>query len=263
MGDIWAPRVRRAAAAGAGGLAVRVNWASSANPIFERPWGNVVNVAVAAGLAADPSADPDDLLEKWLEETYVVAARSPARALYKASCGLVESFTSVGHVETTDHGRLFRSRSSADWFERVAGTLDRAQVEGQFVSAADFAARRLAMDAARDEALALVAALPDDVTVGTTGLEPVPELWRTELARGANALWHVGRATTDQLELVHVLRDMSAEGTDRQQRLLAVAEAIRRHDALWHTADPESYETLRGDEALAMLEACACERGRP
>ncbi|MFQ5460116.1 MAG: hypothetical protein ACE5EL_04930 [Anaerolineae bacterium] len=248
MGDIWAPRVLAAAEAGASTLALRINWSSTANPIFERPWGNVVNVAVARGLAARPDADPDDLLKAWIAATYPPDAAGPAFRLYKASPRILETLTSVGRVETTDHGRLFRSRTSASVFDRVADSLDRAQAEGLLTGAADFEARRRRVDGAVAQARDLVAALPPSVR---------PE-WRREMERGAAALGYLAAATTDQLALLDAKRRLDAGG--RAPGLAALALRMRTNDAAWRRADAESYETLKGEEALSMLRACKCAK---
>jgi hypothetical protein len=246
MGDIWAPRVRRAAGAGAASLAVRVNWAE-ANPIFGRPWGNLVNLALARGLAADPDADPDALLRAWIAARWPANAAEDAFTLYKRSAPLVRTMTSVGSVETTDHSRAFRTRDSADAYERARDSLDRAQAEGKLLTAADFDARRKEVAAAEAEALALVEALPDSV----------PNVWRSELERGARALGAIGRLTTEQLALAHwqsVLDDgPGSENRASASALLTRAAAdIQRIAEAWHASDPESYDTLLAEEAVLM-----------
>lgn len=249
LGDVYAARIRRLVAAGGRRVAVRINWNSSANPIFGVPYGNAVNVAVLAGLAKDPEADPDALLRAWIGETYPAPSREAAFAMYKASASLVARLFSPEGVDLTDHGRAFRGRQSRDQRERIAGMLAYVQSHGGLTTQEAFEARRRSIDQARRDASARVAALGD----------AAPAAWRTDLARGLQSLWRVARTTTDQLELAYWHGERSA---GRPVDSAAVSAAVRRiRDAVaeWSVEDPEAFDRLNGAELLPTIAAFGFE----
>lgn len=249
LGDAYAERIRRFAAGGGRRIAVRINWNTAANPIFDVPYGNVANVAVLAGLARDPAADPDDLLRAWIAGTYPERSRAAAFALYKASSGLIARLFSPDGIDLTDHGRVFRGRQSRDQRERIAGALAYAQAHGGLATPAAFEARRRAIDTARDEAADLVAALGD----------AAPEAWRADMRRGLAGVWRVARLTTDQLELAFWHAEQAA---GRPLDAAAAGAAVRRIRAAaetWAAEDAATFDRLNGPELVPSIAAFGFE----
>lgn len=246
LGPVWAPVIRAALGRGVRQLALRIGWDSDANPLFERPWGNVLNVDLARALAERPDLDPDAFLESWVDERYIPAGRDAAFRLYQRSTALQALWLAEGDVELTDHSRLFRPYQGpdGDLFERVRDRLDRLQAAGGFTRAADFAARRDRVDEACAEADALVRDL------AATGAAPAG--WTDELSRGARAQCRVARGTADQLELLYWRREAAA---GRPTPGLAALEArIREWTADWRAEDAASFELLEGGAGMAMVE---------
>jgi hypothetical protein len=224
------------------GLAVRISWDTQAMGLFDRPWGNVVNLDYAHSLAGDPATEPEAFLGGWVEERFPAAARSAAEALYRRSPEVQAVWLAEGAVELTDHSRMLRPYGGGDPFERVRDRLDRLQEAGGFDRPEDFEERRSRVRAACGEADALVAALPGEVD----------GLWRAELARGARAQCRVALGVTDQLELLFWRRELGAgreaPGLDR------LAASIREAASAWEAEDPESFGLLEGRAGLELLE---------
>lgn len=246
LGPVWAPVIRDALRRGVAQLAVRVSWDNHANPLFERPWGNVVNVDLARAMAEDRDLDPDAFLRQWVDERYGLAGRDAALRLYRRSTALQAVWLAEGDVELTDHSRLFRPYQGldGDLFERVRDRLDRLQEAGGFRTAGDFDARRERVDAACAEADGLVRALEST--------RAAPPGWTAELARGARAQCRVARGAADQLALLFWRREADA---GRPTPGLAALEAgIRTWTADWQAEDAESFALLEGGAGLALVE---------
>ncbi len=246
LGPVWAPVIRDALQRGVNHLSVRISWDNHANPIFGRPWGNVVNVDLARAMAEDRDLDADAFLRQWVDARYGPAGRDAALRLYRRSTALQAVWLAEGDVELTDHSRLFRPYQGldGDLFERVRDRLDRLQEAGGFRTAGDFDARRGRVDAACAEADGLVLALE------STGAAPPG--WTAELARGARAQCRVARGAADQLALLFWRREAAA---GRPTPGLAALEArIRAWTADWQAEDAESFALLEGGAGLAMVE---------
>ncbi len=244
LGPVWAPVIRDALRRGVAQLSVRVSWDNHANPLFERPWGNVVNVDLARAMAEDRDLDPDAFLRQWVDERYGPAGQDAALALYRRSTDLQAVWLAEGKVELTDHSRLFRPYAGGDPFERVRDRLDRLQEAGGFKAAGDFEARRERVDAACAEADGLVRALE------VTGAAPTG--WTAELARGARAQCHVARGTADQLALLFWRREAAAGRPT--PGLAALEERIRAWTAAWQAEDAASFALLEGGAGRALVE---------
>ena len=243
MGDAWAPRVAAARAAGVRRLALRIGWDQPVQPLFDTPWGNVVNLALLRGLADDPAANPDRLLRIWIAETWPEGSREAAFGLYKQSPEFMAVVHGQGSEAATDHSRLFRLRDGENRFERIDGRLGWLQKAGELRRAEDFAARRAAIDAAYVEAEAAIEALG----------EAAPAGWREALASGARAQWRVGRGATDQLELRFWAR-AGAPAPPAGWREALESRAVAEN-ADWRAEDPASYPLLEGEQLPAMLAA--------
>ncbi len=241
MGDAWADRIAAARAAGLRRLSVRIGWDQQVQPLFDLPWGNLVNLAVLQGLAEDPAADPDALLEAWIDETWPEGSREAAFDLYKASPELMAAVHAQGPEPATDHSRIFRLRDGDDPFDRIDGRLGWLQKADQLVTTEDFAERHQAIDAAYAEARAGIDALG----------EAAPQDWRQALARGARAQWRVGRGATDQLWLRFWARDEAPEAP--VGAIDALASRAVSDGADWRVEDPASFEILEGDQLAATV----------
>jgi hypothetical protein len=245
LGDAYAQRIRQIAAGDGQRVAARLNWNTLVNPIFDIPYGNVVNLDVLAGLARDPAADPDVLLRDWIARTYPKGARAAAFDLYKASPNLMVRFFSPDGIDLTDHGRVFRGRQSLDQRERILSMLAYAQSVGSLGEPSAFEARRQSVDQANRDGERLVDALGDGV----------PPEWRAGMRSGLRNLWRVARLTTDQLELAYWSRQSEAGQQVDARAVAGAVQRIRDGAAAWVAEDPQSFERLNGPELLPSLSA--------
>ena len=233
---------------GGSAYAFRFNWSDGGNPLFERPWGNVANLEVALAMIRE-GRDHRAALVDWVAATYPPDAHDAALALYLASADIQRRLTSLGPVETTDHSRLFREHTSHGVEERVADSLDRLQSAGLLTTLEAFDARRQEIDAAVAEGRDLVEALPVSV-------DPA---WRRGLLTGLAAESWMAQGTTDQLEMLYLMRRPSLAGA--ADRWAALDARIEDRDVAWQAADPESFQALNGDEARAMYVKLAPDVG--
>ena len=85
MGEAWAPRFKFLHDRGIQRIAVRLMWNSNDNPIFDRPWGNFINIYTFLKLADNPSRSAQDILDAFVKEHYPPSARKAAMDLYMFS----------------------------------------------------------------------------------------------------------------------------------------------------------------------------------
>ncbi len=247
IGDTVAERIRAIRPDGERAVSVRLNWVANANPLFDKPYGNLVNLRVIASLAADPQRQPDEILRQWLAQTYPSGSVEAAFDLYKHSARFHRQMLSMGTSATTDHTRLFRSHEREDAFERALEVLTRLQGQGLLTEPENFDQRRSVLDNALADARRDISALGD----GT------PARWLDDLDHGAQVLWYVAQGTTDQLELTYH-RVRLSEG-DGARSIGDLATDVSARAAAWEEWDAESYELMRGYAAPLMLQALVAE----
>ncbi len=75
MGTTWAPRFRFLNEKKIPRIGVRLMWNSNKNPIFDRPWGNFINLYAFLKLRENPELDGHQILKMFVEEYYPASAR--------------------------------------------------------------------------------------------------------------------------------------------------------------------------------------------
>jgi len=239
LGDVMAERMKLAATRGVRRAAARLCWNPFANAIFDRPWGNEVNVYVFARLAAQPDLDPDTALREWIAKRYPPQARDAAVRLYKRSAALQKVWMTYRGRNANDHSRIFYRSGST--FRRVRDKLRSLLRAGYRFPPADLAERRRRIDAALAEAEQLVASLGP----------AVPDTWKRALRAGAKTEWFVAHGVTDQMELLRIGLDLTEQ--DPLPDLSALARRIRQRAEQWAGQDPASFELYHGRAPGQML----------
>jgi len=247
MGDQLAERIRLCAQRDVKRLAIRLNWDPPIHPpindIFERPYGNEVNIHLFSRLGADPNANPDDLLREYIAKIYPPSAHEAAFNLHKRSFDLqVTWLTWQGH-NANDHSRVFRHRSGGQTYvQRVESQIGFAIPRDYGEVCRLIAERRQAIDDAYAEAQTLISKLGPEV----------PEDWRSELERGAHNAWFVAQGNCDCLLLCAAARETQA-GRPLPD-LSALERSIHERAQEWERYDPEMLPHLRGDSPALMLQ---------
>ena len=224
LGDDWAAHVRACAERGIRRYAVRLNWNNGDNPIFDRPWGNVVNVAMLHALARNPHADPDRLLRRVIAERFPVAAREAAFALYKSTLDLKRTTYFLDGDYLAHHTRLPKD------LERTTEIYD--TVKDRLRTVEDFRRRRAALD----EVYAAVARHIDALDGSA------PPAWVAEMRRGARVDWFVGMGLLNQMQAISAARNEAA-----------LAERVLDNDRRWEAEDKPSYLDMRGPMPKIIL----------
>jgi hypothetical protein len=243
LGDLFAERLRLCRDRGVGRVAARLNWNPGVRPIFEIPYGNDVNAYLFARLAQDPDQDPDALLRDWVSQRFPAAAVDDAVALYQFSPRAQAAWLTLAGGNCNDHSRVFRVfGGSRTYRARVRSQIREALDGGYQITPAALDERRRAIDAAHDEAVALVERLRPHV----------PAEWADDLRRQAENERQVAHCNTDALEMLY--HGDRPEAGEPLPDLSALERGLRDRLAAWRERDPEAYELLGGEHALAMLE---------
>lgn len=244
MGDIYAERMRAAAASGVWGVAARLNWGEGERLIFDVPWGNEVNVYLFARLAQDPWQDPDALLREWIAGRFPEEARDVAFEFYKLTPRVQTIWMTHLGRNCNDHSRLYKS-ADGSYYRRLEGQLGGLAEEGFSFTKEEVDARRRAVD----EAYARV----EEVLSRLCPL--IPAEWAGDLSRCARGEWFVARSVCDCMEIFGLMRRVLAgEPLPPLDDLRAAVEERLRE---WRGLYPEHYEAMRAGnlpEILAELE---------
>lgn len=225
MGDIWAPQFAICAARGIRRYAIRMNWGTEINPLFERPWAGLVNLRVALALARQPRLSADDALRQFIAEAYPATAREAAFAFYKSTPDFIRTIYYIDGAYLAHHSRLLKT------VDLIRETY--AIVRNSLRVPADFEGQRQRVEAAyRAMAERLVALV---------GISPA---WREEMERAAQVMRFVGLGLVNELEAVS---DHRADPQVRQR--IEVAEAA------WQAFDPDSFRSMRGVMPRIALES--------
>ena len=202
-----------------------MNWDTEVNPLFERPWGALVNLRVALALAREPRLTADDALRHFVAEQFPVEAQAAAVAFYKSTPDFMRDIYYIDGVYVAHHSRLLKS---VDMVHDVYATL-----RDSLRAPADFERQRQRVEAAYQALAGRIAAL--------AGIAPA---WREEMERGAQVMRLVGLGLMNELEAV------SDHRADPQIR-----ERIEAAEAAWQTIDADSFSHLRGYMPRRALEA--------
>ncbi|MBN1857749.1 hypothetical protein JW848_00925, partial [Candidatus Bipolaricaulota bacterium] len=230
MGNIWVPRLRALKEKGVGRIAVRLMWNSKQNPLFERPWGNAVNLFTLLEFGRNPAADADTILGTFVEKNFPAADHAAATALYKYSPEYQRALYYVGDKHVGNHSKLHGS------LKDVQSIYDELAADGHFTKATDFEARRSDLRTAYRKAVTLLNAL-----------KATPKDWQEALKKGALIEYLASTGITDQLEFAY----WSTRGGMKDPT--AFLAGAKRNATAWQTLDAASFDHLQGDEVLKLF----------
>jgi len=235
MGADWAPRFKFLRQRGIRRVAVRLMWNSNKNPIFDRPWGNFVNIHAFLKLAENPNRSGQDILDEFVNERYPPSARHAAMNLYRYSPEFQRTMYYLKDVYLGDHSRVQD--------EDAKGNLEDIQDQGFLKTRSDFATRRNEINDAYATAIEMIDDLGDSV----------PEEWIKGLKDGAQVEQYVALSTTDKMEAIF-LKSQNVPDANRSAALAEVRRRMTERARKWKAWHPESYETMRADEMFAPFE---------
>ena len=233
MGNDWASRFRFLQDKGIERIAVRLMWNSNKNPIFERPWGNYVNLYAFLKLSENPKLDGQDVLRMFVREHYPKDSWQAAIDIYNFSQNFQRIIYYIkGRVYNANHSRVQDDDAEED--------LDNSQDDLRFLTnREDFDKRREEIDTAYSKAIELIGKLGSDVS---------PE-WIQGLRDGARVERYVAFSSTDKMEMFFLLQRRKADDNVRD----AIAELKKRMEERikeWKEWDPDSYDDMEGKAVL-------------
>ena len=234
MGDIWAPRMKFLHASNIKRIAVRLMWNSNKNPIFQRPWGNFVNLYTFLELAENPDRDPDDILRQFAAEYYPSNAQQAAFDLYKFTPRFQQTIYYVKGNYNANHSRVQD--------EDTADDLEDAQDEGFMTTPEDFAVRRKQINEICDQALELVDRLGSEL----------PAQWIEDMRDGIKVERYVALSTTGKMEAIFLQQNMSS-GDDMGSVLDDLKSSMESRAREWEAWDPASYDSMNADEMFEVF----------
>lgn len=229
MGGVWAPRFKFVGERGIPRLGVRLMWNSNKNPIFDRPWGNFINIYAFLKLAENPNLSAQDILEQFVKEHYPADAREAAIELYDYSTEFQRTMYYCKGEYLANHSRVQD--------EDAEDNLKEIQEKGFLKELGDFELRRNEIDNAYEKALGLIDGLGKDV----------PAEWLKSLKNGAKVEHYVALATTDKMEAIFRQQSKKA-GHTVAVSLQNLKELMDRQAQQWKTWHPESFESMEGEE---------------
>ena len=229
MGEVWAPRFKFVAKRGIPRLGVRLMWNSNKNPIFDRPWGNFVNIYTFLKLAENPNRSAQDILVQFVKEHYPPSAHQAAIELYQYSMEFQQIMYYCRGEYLANHSRV-QDEDAEDNLEEI-------QDDGFLKTTEDFEARRRDINSAYEKAIGLVEQLGKDV----------PAEWIQGLKDGARVEHYVALATTDKMEAIFLQQSRKA-GHTVAVSLQNLKERMDRRAQQWKTWHPDSFESMEGQE---------------
>lgn len=232
MGYDWAPRFKFLAEQGITRIGVRLMWNSNKNAVFDRPWGNFVNIYTFLKLAENPNRSGQDILEQFVKEYYPPSAHQAAINLYRYSLEFQKTMYYLKGEYMANHSRVQD--------EDAEDNLDEIQEKGFLTKLDDFDARRNQIDKAYEMALGLIDRMAKDVS---------PE-WIQGLKDGARVEHYVARATNYKIQAIF-LQHKRTENVDASIQTLK--DRMRRLAQEWRNWHPESYESMEGEEMFEIF----------
>jgi hypothetical protein len=238
MGDDWAPRFRFLEEKNIKRAAVRLMWNSNKNPIFERPWGNYVNIYTFLKLCENPQLNSHEILGMFVEEHYPENSRQAATALYNFSREFQRTMYYIKRKRyNANHSRVQDDDAIED--------LEESQEDFGFLTRReDFKKRREEINAA----YLIAVSLADKLGPG------ISEDCIEGLKDGARVEQYVALSNTDKMEMIFLLQQEKA-GKDVSDSVTEVKQRIEERLRVWKDWDAASYEDM---EAEAVVEDWEC-----
>lgn len=224
MGDVWAPRFKLLKDLGVERIAVRLNWNSNKNPVFERPWGNLVNLTLFLKLAKQPERAPDDLLRGYIRDRFPKNAREAAFELYKYSSEFQQTVYYMKGEYCANHSKVQD--------EDAARNLEHLQGRGYLTEPGHFEKRRIEIQNACTKAMSLIDRM------GAW----IPETWRRGMREGVNVERYVSLGT------IYKMEGMFWKQQNQPAQLHAVKTLLREMQNEWKRYHAESYRSMNGDD---------------
>jgi hypothetical protein len=226
MGDIWAPRMRFLHEKNIRRIAVRLLWESDENPIFERPWGNFVNLYTFLAFSRDPKRAPDEILNEFIDKYYPASARKAAFDLYKFSTDFQRSLYYLKGIDTANHSRVQDDDAVTD--------LAKIQEAGFFTKPEHFEQRRAEIERFCRKGNELVDRLGSKV----------PAEWRQGLKDGIRVERYQALGTSDKAEAIFW---KNQSNRDKMTEVVVRIKGALKDWKAWH---PDSYEAMNAEDML-------------
>ena len=226
MGEKWAPRFRLLQELGIKRIAIRLNWCSNKNPIFEMPWGNDVNIYTFLKLSENPERTSDDILKEFVLNTFPESAREAAFDLYKFSSGFQETVYYLKGEYNANHSRVQNAYAKID--------LQNLQNKGFLLKPQDFEARRKEINMACERANILVSLLGKEV----------PKEWIKSLQNGIIIEQHIAMGTIDKMEAIFWKKKGNTE------KFEIVLKRLQERQKSWSDFHSESYQSMNGEDLI-------------
>jgi len=229
MGEKWATRFKFLHKLGIKRVAVRLNWNSNKNPIFEMPWGNELNIYTFIKLAENPERTADDILRSFIRDKFPQSARKAAFELYKFSPEFQKTIYYPEGRYNANHSRVQD--------EDAVNDLEYLQDKGFFTKLEDFEKRRQEIDAICEKANGLVEDLD----------KSVPSEWIHSLKTAILIEQHISLGTTDKMEAIFW------KDQENLHEYKKVIVRLNERQEKWRRFHPESYESMNGNDLLEHI----------
>jgi hypothetical protein len=229
MGNDWASRFRFLQDEGIQRIAVRLMWNSNKNPIFERPWGNYVNLYAFLKLSENPRLDGQEVLRMFVREHYPEDSWRAAMDIYNFSRDFQRTIYYIkGKVYNANHSRVQDN-------DAVEDLKDSQDDLGFLTNREDFDKRREEIDTTYAKAINLVGKLGSDVS---------PE-WIQGLKDGARVERYVALSSTDKMEIFFLLQRRKA-GDNVRDAIAELKQRMEERIKEWQEWDSDSYDDMEG-----------------
>ncbi len=232
MGNEWAPRFQFLKEKGIPRVAVRLMWNSNKNPIFDRPWGNYINIYAFLKLSENPDLDGQEILSMFVKDHYPESAHQAAMDLYNYSMDYQRIIYYInGKHYNADHARVQD--------EDAEGDLEDAQ-EGRFLTRReDFEIRRQRIGDAYKKAIHLADQLGEEV----------PQDWIQRLKDGARVEQYVALSSTDKMEMFFLIHQQM-NGGNVSEAINQVRQRMEERVQEWKDWDEDSFEYMQGEDVF-------------
>jgi len=233
MGNDWASRFRFLQDKGIERIAVRLMWNSNKNPIFERPWGDYINLYAFLKLSENPRLDGQEVLRMFVREHYPENSWQAAMDIYNFSQSFQRTIYYIkGEVYNANHSRVQD--------DDARGDLEDSQKDFRFLTKReDFEERREEINAAYAKAIELVEQLGSDVS----------SEWIQGLKDGARVERYVALSSTDKMEMLFLLGKRKS-GQNVSDAIDEVRRRMEKRIEEWKEWDLGSYDDMEGKGIL-------------
>ena len=233
MGNDWAQRFQFLQKKGIKRIAVRLMWNSNKNPIFERSWGNYVNLYTFLKLSENPTLDGQEILRMFVQAHYPENSRQAAIDLYNFSQNFQRTIYYIkGELYNANHSRVQDDDARED--------LEDSQKDFRFLTnREDFEERREEINAAYTKAVELVEQLGSDVS----------SEWIQGLKDGARVERYIALSSTDKMEMLFLLQRRKS-GQNVSDAIDKVKRRMEERIEEWKEWDHISYDDMEGKAVL-------------